>query len=308
MTDLGDPQTNAIIHFENCLNYGMGDLETMLAGIRYRLQYRGKKLDANYPPPGYRSSLLRDYLKSEYGARRTTLWGATALRGRMKPETKGHIITFLELVNAIDESELQNTLDACGKLYARKVNEENEAFVLPANSVAQTQLITALTISGTVGKVQQGLVYAMLLLEKQLSEAQLDVHTKRTHAGDAQSGIKGDVSLESSGNPVVIFEVKGLTLDSGGVDKVLELHGRHHYPLFILAVGFRPSKLQDELNMLENTFAVRLIDFMLTKLAELAAQSKKTPDALIRELIDIYNVAFCEQVENDESIKVLIPD
>ena len=87
-------------HFQRCLDKGMGDLEAMLAGIRYRLNSGGKLLNPTKRPPGYRSQKLRNYLKKR-GARRTTLWGATAIRGDLEPEKKGHIIEFLKLVNEL---------------------------------------------------------------------------------------------------------------------------------------------------------------------------------------------------------------
>jgi len=292
-------------HFNECLDKGMGDLETMLAGIWHRLDSGGTPLTPNKRPPGYRSQKIRDFLK-ERGARRTSLWGATAIRGDLEPEKKKHIIEFLKLVNEIPVHDLKRALNACADLYVQKVNLEMPEIEFPLASSAQAsivQLLRTQATHATAGKVQQGLVYALLRLKYQGFATPLKILTKRTHAGDAQSGVPGDIRISRNGEVLAVFEVKGMTLDRSGVDRILPAHGRHGYPLFILALDFEPSLKQD-LNEKENTFAMDLDDYFWTVFSETVVDSNTKPIELLRHLIDVYNEEFCEKIEHDRSIRV----
>jgi hypothetical protein len=113
---------NALAHFQANLGVALGDLETMLAGLWYRLQHEGAQLNPRAIPPGYRSPALRVFLREVCGANKTTKWGPTALRGGDLKASKQHIIAFFELVNQLDASELQSLLKACGLAYAQHVN------------------------------------------------------------------------------------------------------------------------------------------------------------------------------------------
>jgi hypothetical protein len=307
MTNPSDSAETAIAHFQSHLDKGWGDLETMIAGIWYRIENDYSELIPTAIPPGYRGTKLRNYLINDCGARRTTKWGATALRGDLK-ETKTHIVKFYELINQIPNDELRDVLKACGLLYAGKVNAETPEIVFPMVSAMQQTLISALRTSGTVGKVQQGLVYAALILENRVLGANLTVTTKPTHAGDLQSGVKGDVILKDGQKIVASYEVKANHITESLKRQVLETHGTHSYPLFIVATGFTPPLLQDELNSLDNTFAIHLIDFMLTLLGDIQTVSRQGLDTLIHELVEIYNRDFCESVEQDKSIMIQITE
>ena len=302
-----EASSRAIAHFEANLDKGWGDLETMFAGVWYRVTHNYSLLAPTEIAPGYRGTRLRNYLINECGARRTTKWGATALRGDLK-QTKKHIVEFYELVNEVPHDQLLHVLEACGLLYARKVNSETPEIVIPPLSAAQQTLVSALRTSGTVGKVQQGLVYAALVLEKRVLNNELTITTKPTHAGDLQSGIKGDVILLDGTEIVASYEVKGHLIGEAIARQVTEAHGEHTYPLFVVAAGFVPPMLQDDLNTLDNTFAVHLVDFILTVLGEIQALSRRGLGPLIRELVEIYNSEFCEGIEQDTSIMINISD
>lgn len=298
----------AVDYFERNIQHGMGDLETMLAGLWFRLHNDGALLDPHKRPPGYRSPRLREYLRETCGANRTTLWGPTAIRGDLAEADKGHIITFLELVNQVSSDQIARTLEACGRMYATKVNNEYGAVVLPALSTAQLRLIDALRTHGTVGKIQQGLVYAALVVEQRQRGGGLRIETKRTHAGDQQSGRPGDILVFSGDLLVTAYEIKALTLTQAGVSRVLPSHGTHDYSLFVLALDFRPRSLQDELNGYQNTFAVSLVDFMLTKLADIQSIAGDSVADVLVEIVDVYNREFCENIENDPTIRITLAD
>lgn len=301
-------ETDVIAHFRTHLEQGLGDLETMLAGLRFRIEHNGDLLDPNYPPAGYRSPKLREYLREVCGAQRTTLWGATALRGRLKLETKGHIITFLEQVNQLPINALEPTLLACGLLYAEKVNADTPAIELPPHSAAQRMLMDALQTGGTVGKIQQGLVFAILHYEAELLPLPVRIETKRTHAGDAQSQRHGDIDVWHSERLAAVFEVKAVVATEALLNPVLASHGQHDYPLYILANGFRPTSLQETLSGLKNTFAVHLLDFMLTKLATVQTLSGAATITCLHQIIHRYNEVFCATIERDLSIRIGIAD
>jgi hypothetical protein len=300
-----DNSASAISHFQSNLDKRWGDLEAMIAGLWYRIENGYALLNRTTIPRGYRGTKLRNYLMMECGARRTTKWGATALRGDLKEKTKMHIVRFYELVNQISPEELRDVLKTCGLLYAGKINTETPEIIIPMVSATHQTLISALRTSGTVGKVQQGLVYAALVLENRVLNTRLNVTTKATHAGDLQSGVSGDINLLDEHGVVASYEVKGHQITEHLKRQVLEAHGEHSYPLFIVASGFMPL-MQDELNSLENTFAVHLVDFMITLLGEIQAISRQGLDVLIREVVEIYNTEFCEGIEQDRSIMIQI--
>lgn len=301
----GETSARALAHFRSHLDKAWGDLETMLAGIWSRIQY-GELLNPTGRPKGYRGTGLRNYLKDVCGARRTTKWGATAIRGDLDPAKKRHIIEFFDLVNEVPANELNDLLKACGALYAQTVNAVTSDIVIPALSSAQKTLVSALRRTGSVGKIQQGLVFAALTLENRLLQRGLVVATKSTHAGDLQSGVRGDIVLLDEQTIVASYEVKGHKLNQELKSQVLETHSIHSYPLFIVAGGFTPLTLQDELNALDNTFAVNLVDFLLTLMGELHVSTRRGLDNLIPELISIYNTEFCEAIEQDTSIVIQI--
>lgn len=301
-----DASHRAIKHYQSNLDKKWGDLETMIAGIWFRVTNDYALLNPTAIPRGYRGTRLRNFLIQDCGARRTTKWGATALRGDLK-QTKKHIVEFYELVNAVPDDELAGILKACGLLYANKINAETPEIIIPPVSAVQQTLVSALQTTGTLGKVQQGLVYAVLLLERRILANDLTIITKATHAGDLQSGIKGDVILLDGRDIVAAYEVKGHQLTEPNMQRILETHGQHDYPLFVVATAFAPL-LQDKLNSLENTFAIHLIDFMLSLLGQIQAVSRQGLAALIRELVEIYNDEFCEKIEQDTSIKISITD
>lgn len=289
---------------------GMGDLETMLSGIWYRLESDGAKLNPTKRPPGYRSERLRKYLR-ERGARRTSKWGGTAIRGDLEKGKKDHIIDFLRLVNELPGSKesLTRALEVCADLYIEKMNAEYPEIELPRGSPVKQQIDFALRTERSkaeAGKTQQGLVYALLRVRHSKSK-DVDVRTKRTHAGDLQSGFNGDIQVLVEGELTEAFEVKGKPIDETEITRVLETHGRHDYPLFILAPDFVPRTKKDELNAMENTFAVDLDDFYWTTFAEICVERKEGTSKLLTELVEAYNEEFCEKIEQDPSIRITVP-
>lgn len=295
-----------VAHFRSWRQQGLGDLETMLAGIRYRMEHNGAKLDPPARPPGYRSERLRQRLK-ELGATKTTLWGPTAIRGDLAADKKKHIIDFLKLVNDLpgDPQILLEAFDKCAAIYVEKTREKYPPIVLPAESTIQRRLFAALRQGGK-GKIQQGLMYALLQTERQLVGAGYEVRTKRTHAGDWQSGHKGDVQIVWSDEIVSVYEVKGVPLTQAEMHRVLGTHGKHFYPLFVLAPAYAPPELKEALNSLENTFAANIEDFVVTKLSDILSSNQIQPEELLRAIIDTYNRVFCQQLENDPSIMISI--
>lgn len=295
--------------FGRSIDQGMGDLETMLAGIRYRLLHPGERLDPYARPPGYRSQNLRDQMKKEFGARRTSLWGGTALRGNFDPKKKAHIIAFLKAVNRLpdDRKMLETAFAQCARLYASKVNSMHPEIVLPKDAPIQRQLLQALN-APSEGKAQQGIVYALTRMLAKRQAPHRSVVTKATHAGDAQSAQLGDVQVLEAGKALVVYEVKAFPLDQAAVDRILPAHGRHAYTLFILTLGFKPPELQTVLCSMENTLALHLVDHCLAIFAGLCSISGESPQELLKELISTYNEEFCEQIENDPSIKIQVAE
>lgn len=297
-------------HFRKYLGKGMGDLETMLSGIRYRLESGGELLNPSKRPLGYRSEKLRSFLK-ERGARRTTLWGGTAIRGDLDPKMKGHIIEFFKLVNELpsDRETLTKVLEICSDLYVGKVNAETPQVEIALKSNVQASIAGLLRTHGaraTAGKMPQGLLYSLLLLKYSSIGNEFRVVTKRTHAGDAQSRSPGDVRLLKAGKLHSVFEVKGMILDKTAVDRILPAHGQHDYPLFILGLGFEPPDFKLKLNEMKNTFAINLDDYFWTIFSEIAINTTMLPTEILNCLVKIYNEEFCDKIEQNSAIKIAV--
>lgn len=278
----------------------------MLAGIIYRIEHAGAQLNPTARPPGYRSERLRKRLK-EMGATKTTLWGPTAIRGDLASDKKNHIIEFLKLVNELprDPDTLVEAFNRCAALYVQKTKQEYPPIVLPEESSIQCGLSSALRHGGE-GKIQQGLIYALLEVERQLTHADYQVQTKRTHAGDQQSRQKADVQVVKGGQTLSAYEVKGMPLTPAEMERVLGTHGKHSYPLFILAPDYVPAEIKRALNSLENTFAVNLEDFLVTRLSVIISQTSIPPQDLLWSILDTYNNEFCRRIENDPSIVIVV--
>lgn len=295
-------------YFQKCLHRGKGDLEAMLSGIRFRIEHDGQLLDPHKVPPAYRSEKLREYLR-EKGAHRTTLCGPTALRGDLNPKTKTHIIEFLKLVNKLpaDKETLKKALDMCADLYVQKINSQTSTISIANTSNVQAavaQLFSTHGTRATAGKLPQGLIYAILRLKYAKQNGDFSVVSKRTHAGDTQSGSPGDVRILEGNKLYAVFEVKGLKLDQFAIAKILPTHGRHEYPLFILGLDFVPYGLKAKLNGLENTFAINLEDYFWTVFSELTVAMKLSTSEILKQIIAIYNDEFCGNIEQDNTVRI----
>lgn len=281
---------------------GLGDLETMLAGIWWRRENLHGVLESSGPAPGYRGTKLRRYLR-ERGARRTTKWGATALRGLFRTE-KQFIQRFYELLKRLEAEHLTEALEGCADAYVLYSNTHSPAQPALSRSEPQRVLQEALTRKSQ-GKIQQGLTFSALRLRIRYG-LPATVESKPTHAADAPSGEPGDIFVRrrTSQSPLMVIEVKAGTVSEDDCLHVLNAHGNHDYLLLLCAGRFKTISARELFNEFERSIAILTEDFVLSEFASTVIQSGKDADDLIWELLDIYNVEFCDHIENDESIKI----
>jgi hypothetical protein len=102
------------------------------------------------------------------------------------------------------------------------------------------------------------------------------------------------------------YEIKALSLTKDRLEGILAAHGARDYLLVFIVYDFSPAALQAEGNAVQNTLCLRMYDFFAGWLAHLVIASGETVDSLILALIRIYNEQFCEEIEQDQSIKVTL--
>lgn len=303
--NLEHPVSRALLTFlasELAQNRSIGDYQTMLAALWNKRKKPNLIQPNRQLPLGYRSTVMPQYVFRKFGAR-LLRWGATAIRGDLT-EKKAHISRFIELVNDLpsDATEVERVFDLAAKMVADYITAKSPLIELPSASTAQ-QVLNQFLKTKSHGRVQQGLVYALL---KVLNEGspELTVRTKVVFAGDAQSGQLGDVDIvQDDGKIRVVFEVKAQQLDALTYESVVRTHTvttARNYPVFILAESFK-ANLADEY---QDVFTVRLQDFCLTILAEIISSKGLSSDESIRSVLDVYNSDFCDLIQNDRTLRV----
>ena len=187
-------------------------------------------------------------------------------------------------------------------MVADYITAKSPLIELPSTSTAQ-QVLNQFLKTKSHGRVQQGLVYALLKVFNEGSP-DLTVRTKAVFAGDAQSGQLGDVAIiQDDGKIRVVFEVKAQQLDALTYESIVRTHtvtNTRDYPVFILAESFK-ANLADEY---QDVFTVRLQDFCLTILAEIISSKGLSSDDSIRSVLDVYNSDFCDLIQNDRTLRV----
>ena len=299
------PTSRALLTFlasELAQKRGLGDYQTMLAALWNKRKKPNLIQPNKQLPLGYRSTVMPEYVFKKFGVR-LLRWGATAIRGDLT-EKKAHISRFIELVNDLpnDAIEMESVFDLAAKMVADYIAAKSPLIKLPRASTAQ-QVLNQLLKTKSHGRVQQGLVYALLKVLHEGSPG-LSVRTKVVFAGDAQSDQRGDVDVIQDDSKIrVVFEVKAQQLDALTYESVVRTHTGtedRDYPVFILANSFK-ANLADEY---QDVFTVHLQDFCLTILAEIISSKGLSSDESIRRILDVYNSDFCDLIQNDRTLRV----
>lgn len=299
------PSSKALLAFlesELFQNRALGDYQTMLRALWNKRENPTLTQTPTKLPQGYRSLAVREYIRQNFGAL-LPYWGPTAIRGDLT-EKKAHISTFISLVNELpnDVTEINRVFEAAAKMVADHINAKSPIIQLPVAGKPQ-QILTQLLATKSRGRVQQGIVYALL---KVLYEGlpNLTVRTKAVFAGDAQSGQRGDIDIiENDGQIRSVFEVKAQRLNRSAYEDVVRTHsvtGERDYPVFILAESFQ-TDLFDEY---QDIFMIRLRDFCLTILAEIVSSKDLSSEGSIRSVLNVYNSDFCDLIQQDRTLRV----
>jgi hypothetical protein len=299
------PASRALLAFlesELSQNRALGDYQTMLRALWNKRENPTLTQTPTKLPQGYRSLAVREYVRQNFGAL-LPYWGPTAIRGDLT-EKKAHISTFISLVNELpnDAVEVSRVFELAAKMVADHINAKSPIIQLPSAGKPQ-QILTQLLATKSRGRVQQGVVYALL---KVLYEGvpNITVRTKAVFAGDAQSRQRGDVDvIENEDKIRSVFEVKAQRLNLSIYEDVVRTHtvtGERDYPVFILAESFQ-ADLFDEY---QDVFIIRLRDFCLTILAEIVSSKGFSSDEPIRRVLEVYNSDFCDLIQQDRTLRV----
>jgi hypothetical protein len=299
------PASKALLAFlesELTQNRALGDYQTMLRALWNKRENPTLTQSPTKLPVGYRSLAVREYVRQNFGAL-LPYWGPTAIRGDLT-EKKAHISTFISLVNELpnEATEINSVFELTARMVADHINAKSPIIQLPEAGKPQ-QILSQLLATKSRGRVQQGVVYALL---KVLYDGvpNLTVRTKAVFAGDAQSGQRGDVDIiENTDKIRTVFEVKAQRLNVATYEDVVRTHtvtGTRDYPVFILAEDFKA----DSFNEYQDIFIVRLRDFCLTILAEIVSSKDISSDESIHRVLSTYNSDFCDLIQQDRTLRV----
>jgi hypothetical protein len=209
------PASRALLAFlesELSQNRALGDYQTMLRALWNKRENPTLTQTPTKLPVGYRSLAVREYVRQNFGAL-LPYWGPTAIRGDLT-EKKAHISTFISLVNELpnDAAEINRVFELAARWWQIILMPNLPIIQLPEAGKPQ-QLLSQLLATKSRGRVQQGIVYALL---KVLYEGvpNLTVRTKAVFAGDAQSGQRGDVDIiENTDKIRTVFRGQGSTAE-----------------------------------------------------------------------------------------------
>lgn len=165
------PASRALLAFlesELSQNRALGDYQTMLRALWNKRENPTLTQTPTKLPQGYRSLAVREYVRQNFGAL-LPYWGPTAIRGDLT-DKKAHISTFISLVNELpnDAAEIKRVFESAAKMVADHINVKSPIIQLPTAGKPQ-QILTQLLATKSRGRVQQGVVYALL---KVLSEGE----------------------------------------------------------------------------------------------------------------------------------------
>lgn len=292
----------------------MGDCTMLLQILLMKLQDFEKQIDRSNPGRFRGTANLQARMESVLGdgvRLHITKWGASHFRGAIRDDdkrgNKRHILEMIDLINSYerDISSLEGAIDRCVQLHHEFFDQFRIKVEVQQTDEVQTQLAKILAVS-SLGRVQQGLVYAVL---RRRFGHRKRVETKRTWAGDEQSSIhgevyRGDVQVYEGMNLTLAIEVKAGLIDRTGWKRVEDTHGQHDYDLFLLTGGYRPLTLQFEISSLSKTFALHLTDFLFTCMFFISSDESIPMPQVLDSILKIYNREFCEEIEKDDSIRI----
>ena len=186
-----------------------GDRLVMLAALYNRKESPDLYQERTKRPS--RTRVIQKKLKKEFSIPGLPKWGATAVRGDLM-DTKEHIRKFIDYVNELPATDLEDAWQACGHAYRTHMEEKHVPIQLnPEESLLA--VLADLSTKRSGGRIQQPLCYSALAVLFESLSGHFEVTTKKVFAGDAQSGMKGDIEIRLSGRVVAAFEIKAHVVD-----------------------------------------------------------------------------------------------
>jgi hypothetical protein len=317
-----------VAHFQSCLKVkpgadghlrpgiAKGDCTIMLQLIRMKLDDFETQIDLTNPGRFRGTSRLESDMRVVLGPDsipHLTKWGASHMRGSFRDDenrgNKRHLIELVRRLNGYEGSlaQLQDVYEDCIARHHRFWEGFSLKLLVQAEDPFQKRLLTILSVH-SFGRVQQGLVYSAL---RRRYGATARISTKKTFAGDEQSSLsgrlqRGDVQVWLDETVAIAVEIKDAVIDKTAWTRVQATHAAHDYALFVLAAGYRPTKLQQSISTQSNTYALHLADFLLTLIFMVAVEEKRSASEVLSEIASIYNQEFCGEIEQDSSLRIEI--
>jgi hypothetical protein len=206
-----DPVETLVRYFEDSFGHpAEGDRCVMLAALYNRLMDPSLKQERTRRPE--RTRVIHKILEKTFGIPGLPKWGATAVRGNLM-DNKEHIRRFIDLVNNLPTEQVHKAWQSCGKRY-REILEKKHVPIALNPRASAIEVLIQLAERALGGRIQQPLCYAALSVFYESQGKDYVVLSKRVFAGDAQSGILGDITVKREDAVVAVVEVKAHIVDA----------------------------------------------------------------------------------------------
>jgi hypothetical protein len=276
-----------------------GDRCVMLAAL-YNKVVDGTLTQERTKRPN-RTRVIQDKLFSEFEIKGLPIWGATAVRGDLM-DNKEHIRRFIDLVNGLTAAEAREAWQKIGRLWREISDRVHKPIELnPTGSIIQQ--LAELVERPSLGRIQQALCYAILEFTISGLRKGYSVRSKRTFAGDAQSGQAGDIEIFLDKEKLWAFEIKAHEVDQSKIDEVLNTHGAHLYGLVIVAASYA---LDISDTSRRNLVLLTLREFVASASVNAALVNGVPIEEAGRRILELYN-RFVSEVERRPDFCVEIP-
>ncbi len=270
-----------------------GDYCVMFAALNCKRKNPELQQVRTSRPRGNRT--INYLLKREYGIRGVPIWGASAVRGDLNDD-KEHIRRFIDLVNGLEEEQVNvnKVWDSAVAWFKAKMNAEHPPIEINPEG-GFLDVVSQLCAISSGGIIQQRLCEAAATIYCRAIDSGFTCRSKRTFAGDAQSGEKGDIQIVANERLVCVVEVKAHEIDEAKIQEIMESHGLFDYPLVIAADGYKGIQ-----PAYRNVILVKLRDFIQILIVFAAMNLKHSVDETAKSVLLEYNNAISEKDGRDD--------
>ena len=203
-------------------------------------------------------------------------------------------------MNNLPADSLEAAWQAAGKWLLKRMTALRGKPILLNPEGGISSVVHQILRSRTLGVSQQALCFASTRILYEGLGPEYFVRSKRTWAGDAQSGVHGDIHVGVGEDLRLVLEVKAHVVDRVKLAETLIPHGVHRYCLTIIAQDFEP-----DLKEREGLLFVRMPDYVTTVLAQAAASRGISTEAVGGLVLKAYN-RYVKNVEDRPELMIVL--